>query len=55
MVETKTRLIIRRLAREGWVNAGGSSHDKFEHPDKPGVVISWCHAIESYHPAWRVA
>ena len=38
-VETKTRLIIRRLEREGWVNAGGGSHDKFEHPDKPGVVI----------------
>jgi predicted RNA binding protein YcfA (HicA-like mRNA interferase family) len=38
-VETKTRLIIRRLKRDGWVGIHGGAHDKFEHPDKPGVLI----------------
>jgi len=27
--ETDTRKIISRLEREGWVNIGGGSHDKF--------------------------
>jgi len=31
-IETNTRKIIARLQREGWVNVGGGSHDKFEHP-----------------------
>jgi predicted RNA binding protein YcfA (HicA-like mRNA interferase family) len=39
VVETKPRLIIRRLIREGWLPIGGGSHDKFEHPDRRGALI----------------
>ena len=38
-IETNTRKVVRRLEREGWVNAGGGKHDKFEHRAKPGVTI----------------
>jgi predicted RNA binding protein YcfA (HicA-like mRNA interferase family) len=38
-VETNTRKVVRRLKREGWALVPGGSHDKFEHPDKPGVLI----------------
>jgi predicted RNA binding protein YcfA (HicA-like mRNA interferase family) len=38
-IETKTRKIIARLEREGWKRAGGTKHDKFKHPAKPGVRI----------------
>jgi predicted RNA binding protein YcfA (HicA-like mRNA interferase family) len=38
-IETNTRKIVARLEREGWRNAGGGRHDRFKHPDKPGVVI----------------
>lgn len=31
-LETNTRKIIARLKREGWVNVGGTKHDKFRHP-----------------------
>jgi predicted RNA binding protein YcfA (HicA-like mRNA interferase family) len=37
--ETNTRKIARRLAREGWLKVHGGSHDKFEHPERPGVLI----------------
>ncbi len=33
MLETNTRRVINRLKAEGWVEVGGSKHDKFEHPD----------------------
>ena len=32
-LETNTRKIVARLKREGWVNVGGTKHDKFRHPD----------------------
>lgn len=38
-VETHTKTIIARLLREGWMNVGGTKHDKFAHPDKPGIKI----------------
>jgi predicted RNA binding protein YcfA (HicA-like mRNA interferase family) len=38
-LETNTRKILRRLKRDGWVKAGSGPHDKFEHPNKPGVLI----------------
>jgi predicted RNA binding protein YcfA (HicA-like mRNA interferase family) len=38
-IETSTRKIVARLEREGWVNVGGGSHDKFKHPKRPDVVI----------------
>jgi predicted RNA binding protein YcfA (HicA-like mRNA interferase family) len=37
--ETNIRKIISRLEREGWVNIGGGSHDKFKHDARPGVII----------------
>ena len=38
-METNRQKIIARLERDGWVNKGGGEHDKFRHPDKPGVII----------------
>jgi predicted RNA binding protein YcfA (HicA-like mRNA interferase family) len=37
--ETNTRKIISRLEREGWVNIGSGTHDKFKYDARPGVVI----------------
>jgi predicted RNA binding protein YcfA (HicA-like mRNA interferase family) len=37
--ETNTRKIIARLGREGWSNEGRGNHDKFTHPDRPGVLV----------------
>jgi len=38
-IETETRKIIARLLKDGWVDAGGSKHDKFEHQDRPDVLM----------------
>ena len=38
-IETNTRKITARLKRDGWIEAGGSKHTKFEHPDKPGRAV----------------
>jgi predicted RNA binding protein YcfA (HicA-like mRNA interferase family) len=38
-IETETRKIIARLRRDGWVDIGGSKHDKFEHVDRPDVLM----------------
>jgi predicted RNA binding protein YcfA (HicA-like mRNA interferase family) len=38
-IETNTRKIIARLRQEGWRHLGGGKHDKFEHPDRPNVLI----------------
>ena len=38
-VETNTRKIVARLQAEGWVDVGGSKHDKFEHANRPDVLI----------------
>jgi predicted RNA binding protein YcfA (HicA-like mRNA interferase family) len=38
-METNRYRIISRLEREGWINKGGGEHDKFRHPQKPGVII----------------
>ncbi|HEY1930864.1 MAG TPA: type II toxin-antitoxin system HicA family toxin [Acetobacteraceae bacterium] len=37
--ETNTRKIISRLQAEGWVNVGGTRHDKFEHSDWPDALV----------------
>lgn len=37
--ETNRRKILTRLKKDGWVLEGGAKHDKFSHPDKPGVKI----------------
>ncbi|MDX8441179.1 type II toxin-antitoxin system HicA family toxin [Bradyrhizobium sp. Arg314] len=39
LIETNTRKIIARLLRDGWVSVGGGKHDKYEHPDKPEVML----------------
>lgn len=38
ILETNTRKIIRRLEKDGWINVGGGSHDRFTHPDKLGLI-----------------
>jgi len=38
-IETNTRKVIARLKAEGWVAVGGGKHNKFEHPDRPDVLI----------------
>jgi len=37
--ETNTRKIMAHLERDGWKLVGGAKHDKFEHPERPGVAI----------------
>jgi len=37
--ETRTRRIVARLVREGWIKLPGGKHDKYVHPAKPGVLI----------------
>ena len=39
VVETNTRKIKARLLAEGWSDAGGAKHDKFEHPHQPGRAV----------------
>jgi predicted RNA binding protein YcfA (HicA-like mRNA interferase family) len=39
-LETNTRKITRRLKQEGWILVHGGKHDKYEHPDRPGVLIT---------------
>jgi len=38
-LETDRSKIVARLEREGWVSEGGAKHDKFAHPERPGVKI----------------
>ncbi len=38
-VETSFRAIIDRLVAEGWVSEGGTKHEKFADPAKPGIKI----------------
>lgn len=37
--ETNTRKIIARLERDGWQLVGGGKHDKYTHPERPGMAI----------------
>lgn len=38
-IETNTRKIVARLKADGWVEVGGSKHEKFEHPNQPDAMI----------------
>lgn len=38
-VETDARAIVARLLAEGWLSEGGAKHEKFAHPQRPGVKI----------------
>lgn len=37
--ETDRKKIVARLKSEGWLLEGGSKHDKFFRPDRPGIKI----------------
>ena len=39
MPETNRRKVIARLQRGGWQLVHGGEHDKFTHPDQPGILI----------------
>ncbi|QND57249.1 MULTISPECIES: type II toxin-antitoxin system HicA family toxin [Mesorhizobium] len=39
LIETNTRKIVTRLLRDGWLSVGGGKHDKYEHSDRPEVII----------------
>jgi hypothetical protein len=37
--ELETRKILARLRKDGWIEVGGSKHGKFEHAERPDVLI----------------
>jgi predicted RNA binding protein YcfA (HicA-like mRNA interferase family) len=39
-IETNTRKIVARLEKDGWVNIGGSSHDRFVNDEQPDIMIA---------------
>jgi len=39
-VETNARKIVARLEKDGWINIGGGSHDRFVNDKWPGVMIT---------------
>jgi predicted RNA binding protein YcfA (HicA-like mRNA interferase family) len=39
VIEVNTRKIVERLKADGWIDVGGDKHDKFEHPDRPDLLI----------------
>jgi predicted RNA binding protein YcfA (HicA-like mRNA interferase family) len=39
VIEVNTRKIVERLKADGWIDVGGAKHDKFEHPDRPDLLI----------------
>lgn len=38
-IETSTRKIVSRLSLTGWICRSGGKHDKYEHPQKPDVIL----------------
>jgi predicted RNA binding protein YcfA (HicA-like mRNA interferase family) len=38
-IETRSRDIVARLKRDGWVEIGGTRHAQFTHAARPGVLI----------------
>lgn len=53
--ETSTRKIIARLLSEGWRNARGSKHDKYEHEDFSYPIIVPRHTKLSPGVARKIA
>ncbi|MGO9485829.1 MAG: type II toxin-antitoxin system HicA family toxin [Rhodomicrobium sp.] len=39
-IETNARKIAARLKKDGWVNIGGGSHDRFVNEEYPEVMIT---------------
>ncbi len=37
VLETSRSKIVARLTREGWISERGARHDKFAHPNEPGL------------------
>jgi predicted RNA binding protein YcfA (HicA-like mRNA interferase family) len=37
--EVETRRIVAKLRKDGWIEVGGSKHDKFEHAEGPDALI----------------
>ena len=37
--ETNTKRVTDRLNRDGWFSEGGANHEKFAHPERPGIKI----------------
>ncbi|HMN87443.1 MAG TPA: type II toxin-antitoxin system HicA family toxin [Bauldia sp.] len=37
--ETNRAKIVERLLAEGWQNAGGGKHDKFQKPGLPSILV----------------
>jgi hypothetical protein len=54
-VETNTRKILARLQQERWRNVGGGKHDRFEHPERPGMIIVPRHKEQSPGVARSIA
>ena len=38
-VETNRRRVTDRLLADGWIDEGGGEHDKYAHPNRPGIKI----------------
>jgi hypothetical protein len=38
-IEANTRKVVARLKVDLWIDVGGSKHDKFEHANRPDVLI----------------
>jgi predicted RNA binding protein YcfA (HicA-like mRNA interferase family) len=54
-VEASTRRIVARLEAEGRVRQAGGKHDKFKHPDKPGLIVVPRHREQSPGVARSIA
>jgi predicted RNA binding protein YcfA (HicA-like mRNA interferase family) len=39
VVETKKRKVVNRLKADGGIIIAGGEHDKYEHPELPGMLI----------------
>lgn len=42
----KRRQVVRFLERNGFVNKGGTNHDRFEHPDGRWTIVERHREIE---------
>jgi predicted RNA binding protein YcfA (HicA-like mRNA interferase family) len=54
-LETNTRKITARLAREGWVGKGAKRHEVFKHPQRSGRIVVPSHREVSANVARPIA
>jgi len=38
-VECDRARVVTHLLRGGWISEGGTKHEKFAHPEKPGAKV----------------